>query len=122
MKVREAIEQKKPLYRLTIIVAGNLTYLLSDKVDVVNGFLHITTDDFKYVVNPVRDGKKTVANVHGDYSQESKYVNVDCIAAYEDIYEGEPRYEHFKDMIDRCIAAKCNIQLPPEKSIVIANG
>lgn len=122
MKILEAIEQKKTVYRLTIIMAGSLTYVLSDKVDIQNGFLHMTPEDFKYTVTPVRDGKKTVANVQGDYAMESRYVNADCVASYEDVNADDSRYVQFKDMIERCLAAKCNIQLPPEKSIVLANS
>lgn len=122
MLVREAMNEKKTVYRFTLVTGGQASFVLSDKVKLHDGFLHLATEDFHYSLSQYKDGKDVKTACNGDYISKNKFVNKDAIVSYEDINAEDSRYDTFKNIIDRCLAEKCNISLPEEKKIILASS
>jgi hypothetical protein len=122
MLVRDAITENKTIYRFTLVTGGQASFVLTDKVKLHEGFLQLSTEDFHYSLSQFKDGKNVMTSCNGDYVSKNKFVNKDAIVSYEDINAEDSRYETFKNIIDRCLAEKCNISLPEEKKIILASS
>lgn len=120
--VRDAMNEKKNIFRITTITGNQPQFIIAEKVNILDGFLHIMKSDFVYTLENMRDGKKVSTTCSGDFAQYHKCLNRDCVLAYEEVEAEDSRYATFTEIIDRTIAAKCNIALPPDKQIIIAQS
>jgi hypothetical protein len=121
MNVREAMTAKNTIYRISTTAGDGLTMVLSSEFRLNNNFLEVSPEDFMYSFSRAINGKKVQTTINGDNPKYSKHLNVSMVMAYEEIHGNDPRYDVLVEMIDQCASAKCDIALPPEKKIILAN-
>lgn len=111
MKIQDVLAEKKPFTRIAYLDGNEMKFIIASELRLENGFLKLSSDDFHYSVEPVKEGKKTSININGGYPKHSKFINAIKIDQYEEIGSEDSRYATYLDIVTRSIEANCSVQI-----------